>query len=107
MPSVMLKNIAAGTGNALDGLNFQNIESPRGALITLYASTPTAGGLISYSVSGENFLVDAAVNIEGSADVVSTDADQILFREPVPPGKQFLSVAAQIANILLVIEDLP
>lgn len=107
MPSISLKNIAAGTANAVDGLNFQEIESPRGALVSLYASTPTAGASIDYSVSGENFLVGGQCNIEGSADVVSLDVDQLLFREPVPPGKQFLAVNAQIANILLVIEDLP
>jgi len=106
MPSIMRKNVAAGVANAVDGLQFQDIESP-GALITIYASTPTAGGLISYSVGTERFLVDAAVNIEGSADVVSTDADKVLDREPVPPGKQFLGTVAQIINFLLVIEALP
>jgi len=106
MPSIRLSNIAAGTANALDGLQFQDIPSP-GALVTIYASTPTALGLISYSVGTERFLVDASINIEGSADVVSTEVDMVLDREPVPAGKQFLSVAAQIANVLVVIEDLP
>jgi len=106
MPSIRLSNIAAGTQNALDGLQFQDIPEP-GALVTIYASTPTALGLISYSVGTERFLVDASINIEGSADVVSTEVDMILDREPVPAGKQFLSVAAQIANVLVVIEDLP
>jgi len=31
----------------------------------------------------------------------------VLDREPVPPGKQFLSVEGQVANLLVVIEDLP
>jgi len=106
MPSIRLSNVAAGTANALDGLQFQDIPEP-GALVTIYASTPTALGLISYSVGTERFLVDASVNIEGSADVVSTETDMVLDREPVPAGKQFLSVAAQIANVLVVIEDLP
>lgn len=106
MPSIRLSNIAAGVANALDGLQFQDIPDP-GALITIYASTPTALGLISYSVGTERFLVDASINIEGSADVVSTETDMVLDREPVPAGKQFLSVAAQIANVLVVIEDLP
>ena len=82
-------------------------DAEPGALVTIYASTPTAGGLVSYSVGTERFLVAASVNIEGSADVVSTDADMILDREPVPAGKQFLAVDAQIANVLVVIEDLP
>ena len=49
----------------------------------------------------------ASINIEGSADVVSTEDDMILDREPVPAGKQFLSVEGQVANFLIVIEDLP
>jgi hypothetical protein len=106
MPSIMLKNVAAGTANALDGLQFQDIPEP-GALVTIYASTPTAGGLISYSVGTERFLVAAATNIETSADRVATDTDLVLDREPVPPGKQFLAVDTQIGNVLVVIEQLP
>ena len=106
MPSILLKNVGAGTANALDGLQFQDIPDP-GALVTIYGSTPTAGGLLSYSVGTERFLVAAAVNIEGSADVVSTDADLILEREPVPGGKQFLAVDAQICNLLVIIEYIP
>lgn len=106
MPSIMLKNVAAGTANAVDGLQFQDIPEP-GALVTIFGTTPTAGALVSYSVGTERFLVDAAVNIEIAADVVDTDRDQILDREPVPAGKQFLAVAAQIANVLVVIEQLP
>ena len=106
MPSISLKNIAAGVPNALDGLQFQDIPEP-GALVTIYASTPTAGGTISYKVGTENFLDLAETNIEGSADVVSTESDMILDREPVPAGKQFLPVGAQIGNVLVVIEQLP
>lgn len=106
MPSIKLANVAAGTANALDGLQFQDIKPP-GALVSIYASTPTAGGLISYSVGTERFLVAAQVNIEGSADVVNTHVDLVLDREPVPKGKQFLQVDAQICNFLLVIEELP
>jgi len=104
----MLKNVGAGTANALDGLwlQFQDIPEP-GALVTIYGSTPTAGGLVSYSVGTERFLVAAAVNIEISADVVDTQQDLVLDREPVPPGKQFLAVDAQICNVLVVIEQLP
>lgn len=106
MPSIQLKNIAAGTQNAVDGLQFQDIPEG-GALVSLYATTPTAGALVSYSVGTERFLVDAAVNIEIAADVIDTQRDLVLDREPVPAGKQFLAVAAQIANLLVVIEDLP
>lgn len=106
MPSIKLSNVGAGTANALDGLQFQDIPEP-GALVTIYASTPTAGGLVSYSVGTERFVVAASVNIEGSADVTSTNVDLVLDREPVPAGKQFLAVDAQICNVLVVIEALP
>ena len=106
MPSIRLSNVAAGTANALDGLQFQDIPEP-GALVSIYASTPVAAGLISYSVGTERFLVDASVNIEVAADVVDTDRDMVLDREPVPAGKQFLAVDAQVGNVLVVIEDLP
>jgi len=106
MPSIRLSNVAAGVANALDGLQFQDIPDP-GALVTIYGSTPTAGGLLSYSVGTERFLVDASSNIEIAADVVDTQRDMLLDREPVPGGKQFLAVDAQIGNVLVVIEDLP
>jgi len=106
MPSTLLKNIAAGTANALDGLQFQDIPEP-GALVSIWASGPTAVGTISYSVGTERFLVDAEFNVEIAADVVDTNRDQILEREPVPAGKQFLAVNGQIGNVLVVIEQLP
>jgi len=106
MPSIRLSNIAAGVANALDGLQFQDIPEP-GALVTIYASTAVAAGLISYSVGTERFLVDASVNVEIVADGVDTNRDMVLDREPVPAGKQFLAVDAQVCNLLVVIEDLP
>jgi len=106
MPSIVAKNVAAGTPNALDGLQFQNIPLP-GALVTIYASGPTAVGNIDYSVDTERFLVAAEFNVEIVADAIDTGRDKILDREPVPAGKQFLAVNAQIANILVVIEQLP
>lgn len=103
----MLKNVAAGTANALDGLRFQEI-GPGGAIVTLYASTAVAAGNVDFSVGGgeTDVLRAAEVNIEASADVVDTDRDLVLAREPVPPGKMFLGVNDQICNFLLVIEEL-
>jgi len=106
MPSIRVNNIAAGVANAVDGLQFQDIPEP-GALVTIYASTAVALGLISYSVGTERFLVDVGPNVEIVADAVDTQRDMVLDREPVPAGKQFLSVAAQVCNVLIVIEDLP
>ena len=106
MPSIRLSNTSASTANSLDGLQFQDIPGA-GALVSIYATTAVAGGNISYSVGTERFLVAASVNIESSADVVDTDRDLVLDREPVPPGKQFLAVDDQICNTLVVIEQLP
>lgn len=106
MPSIRRSNVAAGTPNDVDGLQFQDIPEP-GALVSIYASTAIATGNIDYSVGTERFLVAASVNIEISADVVQNDRDLILDREPVPAGKQFLAVNGQICNYLIVIEDLP
>ena len=105
MPSIRISN-AGVQANAVDGLQFQDIPEP-GALVTIYASTAVAAGTISYSVGTERFLVLASVNIEKSADEVNINVDMVLDREPVPAGKQFLSVEGQIANFLIVIEDLP
>ncbi len=105
MPSIRRNNVAI-TPNAIDGLKFQDIPEG-GALVSIYASTPTALGTIGYSVGSEDFLVAAAINIEGAVDIVDTQRDMILDREPVPAGKQFLSVEIQAANFLIVIEDLP
>jgi len=106
MPSIKRANVAAGTVNDVDGLQFQDIPEP-GALVSIAASTPTAGANIDFSVGTERFLVAAACNIELSADVVQRQEDLILDREPVPPGKMFLAVNAQIVNYLIIIEDLP
>ena len=106
MPSIRRTNVAAGTVNDLDGLQFQDIPEP-GALVTIYASTAVALGNIDYSVGTERFLVGAAINIEIAVDAVDNSRDLILDREPVPAGKQFLAVNAQACNYLVVIEELP
>jgi len=106
MPSIRRSNVAAGTANDVDGLQFQDIPEP-GALVTIYASTAVAAGNIDYSVGTERFLVAASVNVEIVADAVDTQRDMILDREPVPAGKQFLAVNAQVCNYLIVIEELP
>lgn len=106
MPSIRRSNVAAGTDNDVDGLQFQDIPEP-GALISIYASTAVAAGNIDYSVGTERFLVAASVNIEGAVDAVDTQRDLVLDREPVPAGKQFLAVNGQVCNYLIVIEGLP
>jgi len=105
MPSIMVKN-AGVQANAVDGLKFQDIPEG-GALITIYASTAAALGTIGYTVGTEEFLSLAAINIESGTDIVDIQRDMVLDREPVPAGKQFLSVEGQVANFLIVIEDIP
>lgn len=103
MPSILVKNQATSQ-NAVNGLKFEDIPDG-GALLSLYASGVTAGDTIGLSVGSEDFLVDAAVNIESSADVVDTDRDQIMFQEPVPKGKLFVPISATTAvNFLIVLE---
>lgn len=106
MPAISLKNVAAGTANALDGLQFQDIEEP-GALVSIFATTAVAGGNIDYRVGTEVYLQGCQVNIEASADVVDNDRDGVLFREAVPAGRQYLGVNTQICNLLVSIEPLP
>lgn len=103
MPAIKRVNIAT-TANALNGLKFEDIPAP-GALVTLYASAVTATDVISFSIGSEDYLVDASPNIEIAADVVDTDRDAILVREPVGPGKAYVRITATTAvNFLLVIE---
>lgn len=107
MPSISRKNVAAGTSNALDGLQFQDIMEP-GALVSIFATTAAAGGTIDYRVGSEVFLQGAECNLEGAiVDVVDNDRDGLLFREVVPAGRQYLAVNAQPVNFLLSIEPLP
>jgi len=101
----MRKNVAAGTANALNGLKFSKI-GPKGAFVTVYGSTPTAGGTMTFSAEGgdrEIFNL-AEINIEAAADVVDTDRDLLLIDEPVGPGDLFLGVDTQIGNFLVLIE---
>lgn len=103
MPAIKRTNVAT-TANAVNGLKFEDIPAG-GALVSLYASGVTVADTISFSVGSEDFLLDAEVNIEASADVVDTDRDQILFQEPCPAGKMFVPITATTAvNFLLVLE---
>lgn len=104
MPTIQLRNVATTT-DALNGLKFKTQEGP--ALVSLYAAGATAADNISFSVNQREFVVTAAVNIEGAVDLVDTDRDQVLFSEPVPAGEYFLPVVATAGvGITLVIEPL-
>lgn len=103
MPSIKRVNIGTSV-NALDGLDFQDVPAG-GAYLSLWASCVTATDVISVRIGQESILVNGSPNIEASADVVDNDRDQILFREPVPPGKLFVPITATTAvNFLLALE---
>ncbi len=105
-PSTKVANSATNP-NAMNGLKFDEIPV-QGALVSLYAAAVTVTDTIGFSVGTEDFLNAANPNIEVSADVVDIDRDQILFREPVGPGKIFVVIVATTAvGWLLVLEYLP
>jgi len=108
MPTIIRKNIAAGTANALTGLK-NNTVGPDGAFVTLFGSTPTAGCTMDFTAEGGNLLLSdaAGVNIEVSADVVSVPDDVVVLNEPVGPGELFLAINAQIGNFEVHITDMP
>jgi len=103
MPAIKVANQATST-NALSTNPFRNVQRP--SLITLYASCVTATDTIAFSVANKDIVRNANPNIEISADVVDTDRDLILSREPVPSGEMLLAVTATTAvNFLIIIEE--
>ena len=103
MPAIA-RVIAAAAENALDGLKFASQDAP--ALITLCASSATAGEDLSFGVGSETFLEAAEINLEIGDQVVSRDRDVLLEQEVVPPGQYFLRVPVVAADMsfLLIIE---
>lgn len=106
MPAHQAVNIAAGTANAMNGLDFEYMPT-RGGWISFWASTPTTGAQVTLRVATQNYLVDAEPSVEVAADVVDGQRDQLLYREPVGGGRIFVAVATQIANFRIVMEYAP
>jgi hypothetical protein len=103
MPAIKLVNVAS-TPNAVNGLDFEDVPEG-GAQLTLYASAVTAGDIIGLKVGQEVYAVGVEPNIESSADVVDTDRDLVLFKEPVGPGRIYIPITCTTAvNFLLIIE---
>ena len=104
MPAIK-QTITAATTDALNGLKFKVQKRP--ALVSLWASAAAAGETCSFSVGGQEYLVDAVINLESADRVIDTDRDQILFQERVPPGEYFLPMTSTGADTtyLLVIEN--
>lgn len=103
MPAIKVVNQATAQ-DALATLRFRNVQGP--TLLSFYASCVTAGDTVSLSIGSRELIVDAEPNIEASADVVDTDRDMILAREPIGAGELHLQVAATTAvNFLIILEE--
>jgi len=103
MPVIKLLNVAT-TVNAVANLQFSTI-GPLGALLTLFAAGVTVGDVISLTVGGKNLVDLGQPNIEISADVVDTDRDLLILREPAPPGDILMPITVTTAmGFILIIE---
>ncbi len=100
---VIKRLIAAPTANALSTLRFSNPK--RGALVSLFASSPTAGEDLTFGVDDVIVVEAAEVNLEVANQTIDTNRDQILFREPVPPGQYVLNVPAVAADFSFLINQ--
>lgn len=106
MPTIKRK-VSAATDDALNGLKFKTQGSP--ALVSLYASSATAGESLTFSVGSNSFVESAPMNLEIANEVVDPYRDGILVQEAVPAGEYFLSipVVAADCSFMLVIEPVP
>lgn len=104
MPVIGPRTITAATDDALQGLKFKVQGSP--ALVSLFASSATAGETIEFSVGSREIAEFQQVNLEAANQVIDTDRDQILFQERVPPGEYYLRVPTVAADLtfMLVID---
>ena len=106
MSPVIKRTVTADNANVLSTLRFSNPRSP--AAVSLWASAAAAGGSLSFGVDSELVVETAAVNLESADRVVDTTRDQILFREPVPPGQYVLDVTLGGADMTyLLVQELP
>lgn len=99
MPAIK-RTLTAASANALTGLQFA--EQPSATAVSLWATTVTAGEVCSFSVGDRTFLEDAVANT-GTAQIVDTAKDQLLFREIVPGGAFRLAVPAVVATFAYLI----
>lgn len=103
MPSIKITQ-AATNPDALTGLKFKSQGRP--SMVSLFAAGDNAANVVSLSVGSRELLQSARANVQVAAGVIDTDRDQILFREPAPPGEFFMpvTVAGAVIDLLLVIE---
>ena len=89
MPSIK-RTLTAADPNALSNLRFSNPKRP--AAISLWASSVTAGEDLTFGVDEMVIGEALEINLEIANQVVDTGRDQLLFREPVPPGQYILDI---------------
>ena len=105
MPTVKRK-ISAATSNAVSTLRFMNPKSP--AAVSIWASSATAGEDLTFGVDDILLTEAAEINLEEANQVINTHRDQILFREPCPPGQYVLAIPAVAADLsFLIVQELP
>ena len=103
MPSI--KRQTTTSANAIANLRFTNPKSP--TAVSIWATGATAGDTMTFGVDDLILVEDARINLESANEVVDTTRDQILFREPCPPGQYVLSATGTAdMNFLLVQEVL-
>ena len=104
---VIKRVITAPTQDALTALKFKTQSDP--ALVTLAASSVTAGEDLSFSVDSQEFCSAAEINLEAANQVVDMQRDIILFQERVPAGEYFLAVPAVATDMSfsLIIDPVP
>lgn len=103
MPAIKVSNQATST-NALALNSFRNITRP--TLLSLYAAGVTVTDTLSLSCGQKQLVILANPNIEIAADVVDTDRDMILHREPLPMGELSMPVTVTTAtNFLIILEE--
>lgn len=103
---VIKRTVSAAAENAVQGLRFATLKGP--ALVSLFASTETAGETVTCGVGDLSVLENAVMNVQTTVGVVDTGKDQLLFREPMAAGQIVLAVPAVAATVTfeLLIEAL-
>ena len=96
MPAIK-RQITAATENALTNLRFTRPKRP--TLVSLWASSATAGEDLSFSVDDLVVADSCEINLEAANQVIDVQRDQILFREPCPAGEYVLAVPAVAADM--------
>jgi hypothetical protein len=97
--------ITAATANALSTLRFSNPKRP--SAVSLWASSVTAGEDLTFGVDDLILCEAAEINLESANQVIDTSRDQILFREPCPPGQYVLNVPAVATDMsFLLVQEL-